>query len=626
MSVNRRPTASLDELRMALEEAPDDLVTLLRLARLELLSDDPGEALTHFQRAAQLDPNNPDAWNGVGEALRGLGRAADALNAFMQAVRVGPGFAAAHCNVGLSLRAMGRREAAMAALRHAVRLQPDFVEALSALGGLLHASGQYPAAIECFRAIRRLQPNSARAHTSLGASLQMLGNLTAARACYEKAVELAPDYPDAHSNLGTVLQGLREMDKAEACFRRALEIAPDHLDALASLASHLDRRGRYREALALIEDRLSSGHVELVLTGAQVLRNLGRSEDAADLLETLLSRGRLTAAQQQRLEFTRGDVLDDLGRYKEAFSAYRSANRAKPIRFDRHEHHADVARTLEVFSERSWPDLVRIEELSERPVFIVGMPRSGTSLVEQILACHSQVAGAGELTEIPRAAIELGKERRIRFPDSMLTTTEAELRRSAATYLERLDRVSSDALRVTDKTPANHLFIGFIQNLFPRARIIHCVRHPLDTCLSNYFRNFAGVGLPYSYDLTDIAVYYNHYLQLMEHWRRHASIRLHEMVYEELVDDQEGVSRELVAFLGLQWEPGCLNFHQSDRLVATASHAQVRRPLYRHSVGRFRNYEDELRPLIENLDWEAWRRSGFADRVDARVRSRPLGE
>ena len=640
--------------RAALEEAlaarPDDHAAALRLGRLELSegrleraesllrgaarAGGSGEAhemlgivlnrrgryeeaLRHLREATRLHPGSAGAWNSAGEALGNLGQLEPALEAFSRATRAAPDFCQAHYNAGLALRALGRREAAIQAFRSAVRLQPDFAEALQSLGGLLHATGRYEAAIECFRRLVRLRPDDPVAQTSLGASCQLLGDLTTARDCYEKAVELSPEYPEAHSNLGTVYQAQREMDLAEASFRRALHIDPDHPDALGGLAASLDRRGRYADALALIEPRFADGPVELGITGAQVLSHLGRTEDAVSLLQTLLARQGLGAAEKQRLDFILGSALDDIGRYEEAFDAYRAGNSAKPVRFDCDEYRHDVERLLEVFSAAQWPGLARIDDPSERPVFIVGMPRSGTSLVEQILACHPRVAGAGELMEMGQAAIELGKDRGERFPDSMLSATEEGLRRAARAYLDRLAAASPDALRVTDKTPTNHLFIGFIQNLFPKARVIHCVRHPLDTCLSNYFQNFAGVGIPFSYDLANLAVYYNDYLRVMEHWRTHAAIRMHELVYEELVTEPERCCRELVDFLGLDWDPACLRFHESERVVATASHAQVRRPMYRSSVGRFRYYEPWIAELTDSIDWDAWRRSGFAGRVDA---------
>jgi len=575
------------------------------------------QALQYLQEATRTEPGNAQAWNGLGEVLGNLGRTTEALRAFVLATRLDPVFAQAHYNAGLALRSLGNSRAAIQALRAALRVKPGFAEALHALGGLLHASGQYQAAVDCLRELVQIRPEDPEAHTSLGASAQMLGDLDTARRCYERAVELAPRYPEAHSNLGTVYQVQREVDLAETCFRRALDIDPANPDALGGIALCLDRRGNYTDALGMIETRLMDGPIELGITGAQILSHMGRNEDALRLLEKLSRRKGIQVAQKQRLDFVLGSVLDDLGRFGEAFAAYRAGNAAKPVYFDCDEFQRDVAQLLDVFSPERWAALPKIEDPSERPVFVVGMPRSGTSLVEQILASHAQIAGAGELVDLGQAAIELGRDRGERFPGSMLTASEDRLRQAAKRYLGRLDAASPEAIRVTDKTPSNHLFIGFIQNLFPKARVVHCVRHPLDTCLSNYFQDFAGIGIPFSYDMSNLVVYYNNYLKVMEHWRKHAAIRMIEVVYEELVTDTERVCREIVEFLGLQWDPACLRFHESDRIVATASHAQVRRPLYRSSIGRFRHYEPWIQPLIRDIDWDAWQRSGFADRVDA---------
>ena len=203
-----------------------------------------------------------------------------------------------------------------------------------------------------------------------------------------------------------------------------------------------------------------------------------------------------------------------------------------------------------------------------------------------------------------------------RFPDNLPALAAADLGPAAAAYLGRLDATDPDARRVTDKTPSNFLFLGIIEMLFPRARIVHCVRHPLDTGLSCYFQNFAGQGIPFSYDLGDIAAHYNGYLDTMSHWRSVSRLEIFELVYEELATDQEGTTRALLDFLDLPWSPACLDFHNQDRLVSTASHAQVRRPMYLGSVGRYRDYETHLGELRESVDWDAWRASGLAERVD----------
>jgi tetratricopeptide (TPR) repeat protein len=577
------------------------------------------DALASLRAALELEPARATAWNLAGEAFLATGRIPAALDAFARAARHRPGLAAAHCNLGLALAGLGRHREAVVALEQALRLDGRLEGALFGLGRSLQILGRYEGAARCFRRLVELRPDDAAAHNALGSVVQLLGDYRRARAAYERAIELAPAYADAHSNLGSAYQGLRDPDAAVASYRRALAVQPDHQDALAGLAHVLDRRGRYEEALALLAPQLERHDAgsELVITAAQAERHLGRSEAAGRLLEGLLERPGLAAAARLRSLFNLGEVYDDLGEYDRAFERYREANGLKPVAFNRDEFLRDVERLLAVFAPESVAALPRLDDPDERPVFVLGMPRSGTSLVEQILACHPRVAGAGELTDLGRLAIGLGAARRERFPDSLRTATPAELRAAADDYLAVLAAVDPAASRIVDKTPANQLFIGFVAALFPRARVIHCVRHPLDTLLSCYFQNFAGQGIPYSYDFDDLATYFNQNLRVMAHWRAHPPLAMHEVVYEELVTDQEAVSRGMIEFLGLDWDPACLEFHRAGRDVATASHAQVRRPLYRSSVGRFRHYARQLEPLAAAVDWEAWRASGLAERVEA---------
>ncbi len=579
------------------------------------------EALPVLRRVLDLQPERATAWNSAGEALGNLGRIRDAADAFARAVRWRPDFAHAHYNLGLALRAAGKNKGALGALGKAAELSPNAAEPLQSLGHLLHSLGRYEQAVRCFRRLVELRPDDAVAHTSLGAALHMLGDLEAAREAYQRALSLRPDYATAHSNLGHVYQSLRDSDRAEAGFRRALDLAPDDESALAGLAANLDRRGRYEEGWALLEQRLDPGRsdLDLVITASELQRHLGNHGRAADILRQALDREDLTDSTLQRLQFNLGAACDAEGSYEQAFDHFRRGNQMKPVLFNRQEYVDDVSRLLEVYGAGALASLPRADDPDERPVFVVGMPRSGTSLVEQILACHPRVAAAGELTDLGRLAVDLGGPGGPRFPQSAAGTDPGALAAAAREYSELLSAVDETAERIIDKTPANHLFLGFAEQLFPRAHVIHCIRHPLDTALSCYFQNFAGQGIPFSYRQEDIALYYNRYLEVMEHWRRHSGLAFHEVVYEELVSDQETVSRELVAFLGLEWDPACLQFHQLDRLVATASHAQVRRPMYRSSLGRYRHYEQWLGPLIDGIDWQAWRATGFAERVDARI-------
>jgi hypothetical protein len=240
---------------------------------------------------------------------------------------------------------------------------------------------------------------------------------------------------------------------------------------------------------------------------------------------------------------------------------------------------------------------------SDRPIFIVGMVRSGTSLVEQILASHPAVYGAGELpdvTEITRALPGLlGTDDR--YPEFLPILNQEAVDSMACRYLDRLNQIAPGAMRVTDKMPGNFMYLGLIELLFPGARIIHCMRDPVDTCLSAYFQDFSN-NHPYAYDLSNLGAFYRGYLKLMAHWRKVLHLPLLEVRYEDLVADQERISRTLIEFCGLEWDSRCMQFHDSRRFVETASHDQVNRPLCHHSIARWKNYERHLAPLLAELN------------------------
>jgi hypothetical protein len=298
--------------------------------------------------------------------------------------------------------------------------------------------------------------------------------------------------------------------------------------------------------------------------------------------------------------FAIGKALDDAGRFDEAFSAYDRANHmyrdfraAAGERFHAEELHRQVDETIDAFTPAFLGSVADWGNPSEVPVFILGMPRSGTSLVEQIAASHSQVFGAGELTDIGYLAAEIesivGEEQR------------AAVRSLADTHLDRLRVLGGNAKRVTDKLPDNVFMLGVIATLFPAARVIFCRRDPLDICLSCYFQKFRAAQLVYSYDLIDCAKRYLETERLTRHWHRVLPLRMLDVQYEALVGDLDGESRRLISFLGLDWEPACLDFHRTQRTVMTASAWQVRQPLYDRSVRRWRNYQRHLGPLLDAL-------------------------
>jgi hypothetical protein len=358
----------------------------------------------------------------------------------------------------------------------------------------------------------------------------------------------------------------------------------------------------YREALRHDPNCVAA----LAAVTIHSLYPLGDSE--VHRIRTLLARPGLPPTDAPRLHFGLGVRADRTGAHDEAFDHF---NRANALRrrllqvagtaHDAEEHHAWIEQIITTCDAAYFRHVAGLGRRTERPVFIVGMPRSGTSLVEQILASHPDVFGAGELRDIDLLAKKLparwgGREA---YPVCLRNLDAATTSFLADKYLERLARLNGPAIRVTDKMPMNFLNLGLIAALFPRARVIHCVRDPLDVCLSCYFQDFVGVN--FSCDLGDLASYYRDYERLMAHWRSVLPLPLLEVVYEELVEDQEAVSRRLVSFCGLNWDDRCLAFHQNRRLVHTASLVQVRQPIYKGSVGRWRHYAAHLRPLLEAL-------------------------
>lgn len=479
-------------------------------------------------------------------------------------------------------------------MQRAVELLPDDAEAHGNLGNTLRACGQLEAAVLSHRRALRLKPTYAESHNNLGSVLQDLGRLQEAEASFRRATELNPDFALAHGNLGNVLALLDRVDESEASCRRALELDPSLTAALVQLAEVHAGRGQFDKTEELLKRALSM-EPNMPEAWAALVRSRKMSVADAGWLAAARSIAgqRLPARREVHLRYALGKYFDDVGEYTQAFHEYRRANelskQGRPPH-DRAQFQQGVDRLIQTF-DRDWLDRVRTAgNPSERPVFIVGTPRSGTTLTEQILAAHPAVFGAGELPFWNAAAAT--------FAAARGEATDLDvLRRLAAQYLASLDRVSPGKLRVVDKMPANYLYLVLIHAALPNARIIHMRRHPIDTCLSIYFQNFDAKH-SYANDLDDLAHYYREYLRIMDQWRRvipaHALL---EVPYESLVEDAEGWSRKMLEFIGMPWDPNCLAFHLNERTVNTASKWQARQKISRSSVGRWRQYAAFLGPL-----------------------------
>ena len=500
--------------------------------------------------------------------------------------------------VAVALWAQGKE--VLPYLQRTVELTPDDAEAHTNLGNAERSRGRFESAVASHRRALEIKPDYAEAQNNLGSALQDLARLEEATACFRRAVVLKPDFALAHSNLGNVLALQSELDESEASCRRALELNPSLAAAIVQLAEIYATRAQFTEAERLLRRALAvEPDMPEALAGLVRWRKL-TAGDAGRLKEAQrIVQGPQAPRRELHLRYAMGKYFDDVGEYAQAFENYRRANELSRMgrpAYDREQTAAGIGRLLEAHDEgwvhRAWPAV----EGSERAVFIVGMPRSGTTLAEQILASQTAVFGAGELPFWNGAAPRYAAARAAGEDESAVLSSLAE------EYLTMLRGLSADASRVVDKMPGNFLYLGLLRAALPGARIIHLRRNPIDTCLSIYFQNFSAVH-SYANDLEDLAHYYGEYVRLMEHWRRILPPgAMLEVTYEELVDDPQTWSRRMLEFSGLPWDASCLEFHRSVRPVSTFSKWQARQKIHSASIQRWRHYEPFVQPLRHLVD------------------------
>ncbi len=491
------------------------------------------EATRLYQALVERDPTHGAALHRLGAMRIEEQRVDEAIELITRAVAQAPEDAAAHYHLGFAYATRGRFVEAVAHYERALAVRPDFAEA----------------------------------HNNLGIALGVLGRHAAAVEHYHKAIAADPRHAMAFNNLGTVLRTRGDMAGAREAFARAVELAPKSARAYYNLVDCHE--------LAADDPRLAA------------MRAL--AEDA----ETL------AVDDQIELHFALGKALADVAQHSDSFRhlALGNALKRRQIDYDEAGTLALFDRIRAVFTRELMRQHRGAGDASERPVFIIGMPRSGTTLVEQILASHPAVLGAGELPNLAAAADRIGK-----FPEVFSELSGAGYTQIGAAYAGAHRAVPPTRQRITDKMPGNFLFAGLIHLALPRARIIHVRRTPLDTCFSCFSKLFT-VGHRYTYDLVECGRYYRGYAALMEHWRQVLPEgSMLEIDYETVVADIEGSARRLIAHCGLEWSDACLDFHRSRRPVHTISAAQVRRPLYQSAVGRAQPYGELLRPLLEALE------------------------
>ena len=556
----------------ALAIAPNFAAALNNLGSIQRERKRKDEALVWYRKAIAAAPDYLEPLNNYGALVLEDDRTEEAAEALSKALRINPNYAEAICNMGGVHLALEENEKALACYQRALALRPVYIEAQMGLARTFQALDNLPAAeAEAQRAIS-IDANNPKAHALLGGIHAEFSKPELAEQEYNQALTLDPECDDALLGLGHLCMELGQMNRAEELFLRALEFKPDNLAARVHISQVRKARAGDENFAALLDEEKKS----------------------ADLSETRL----------MSLHFALGKCYDDIKDYNRAFPHFMAGCKLKRARlsYDPVKSMRQFTGLMEIFGQAAIDRLRGAGDPSDVPVFVLGMPRSGTTLTEQIIASHPDVYGAGELHDLLRIAEKsIGSDRPVSSPITCMHSTSRRSLHGAGEYAAGLRLRAPDAKRITDKMPANFFAVGLIHLMLPNAKIIHVNRDPVDTCLSCYTCLFHRKQ-EHTYDLAELGQYYVGYARLMEHWRKvlPAGAFL-DVQYEDIVADQEAQARRLIAYCGLEWNPACLDFHNTKRSIRTASVTQVRQPIYNSSVERWRHYEKFLGPLLDAL-------------------------
>ena len=532
------------------------------------------EAEKILLKLAKLAPDNADIFGFHGTLKVQAGNYAKAVPLLRKALRLDEGNPTTHGSLAVAYEGLAKPDRAKRHYLRALELDPGLARTHVNLGALLWQEGEHGAAVEHYQKAIALEANFAEAHVYLGQAMQFLGRIEDALRCGESAVKLDPSSAKGHMNLGRALQALGRIEEAIPHYREAIDL-----------------NGRLAEAYK------SYAYARRVLA----------ADDFSDILTAALARRDFDDNERACLHYAAGKVASDGQHHGSAFVHWTKGAhlRRKGLHYASETSRIKFAAYKDHFGAPLLERRLRQPVAGPTPIFIVGMPRSGTTLVEQILASHPEVAGLGELPHITEIAhgISQWSSAAGEYPAALAGLGESDWARAAKLYMNRLGWTGSESY-VSDKMPGNFQYLGFISLLFPNARILHCRRDALDVCVSCFTTDFAQ-GQEWSYDLAELGIYYGLYLDLMAYWRRVLPLQIYDIQYESVVEDLAGQARALLDFCGLDWHPACLDFHRSKRPVLTASNAQVRQPIYASSVGRWRRYKDQLQPLIDKLPPDA---------------------
>ena len=558
-----------------------------------------------YKKAIKINKEFAEAHNNLGNVLMSQGRYKEAEMSYREALRLLPNHAMVLSNTGHSLQQQGKNEDAIFWLRKAIKADPMYADAHNNLGNAMHELGRLDDAAASYNKAIIINPNLYKAYTNLGATQKEIGKYKEAIDSYGEAIRIRSDYAEAYNNRGNALQDLGQLKDAIADYDKAIQFRPDYAGAYNNRSNALKDLGQLKEALAGYDKAIqfrpdyAEAHRNL-----STIKQYSPGDNQIVVMEELFSEDRLKEPDRMQLSFALAKAYEDLGDYDRSFNYLAEGNclRKKELKYTIDKDRRLFVIIRNIFDAGQQPlDFVPNVESTKHPIFIVGMPRSGTSLVEQILASHSEVHGAGELETMSQLVRPILHSLEQKKSQHNYQVSQNEIKAVHEGYINMLTALKIYERVITDKMPLNFRWIGFILSAFPEATIVHLNRDPRATCWSIYKHYFSSKGNGYAYDIDDLAEYYKLYTDLMSFWRERFPDRIYDLCYEDLTEHQEEETRKLLQCCGLEWEEQCLNFHEIKRAVKTASATQVRKKMYKGSSEAWRKYEQQLQLLITNL-------------------------
>lgn len=566
------------------------------------------KAAEHYRKAIELDGRYAEAHNNLGNAHRALGDSDAALGEYERAIELRENYAEAYNNMGTALRDKQQLEEAEFSYRRALQIRPNYIEAASNLATLLIQQKRYDDALRNLGDILKLQPKHVPTLVSVARAQLMRGAHATAERAAKMALAEDSESAEAFTVLGQINHELDRYEESLLNYEKALKIKPESLETLNFYGIALKSLGRMDEARAMFAKALELQPDAIgAYSNIVDLENFSKDDTLFKAMTAILQKAKDPKEERyMALHFALGKAYEDMKEYPKSLEHYSIGAKLKRaiLKYDEADVFGFFDSIRRVFNEDYFANRPYEGLSTTLPIFIVGMPRSGSTLTEQIISSHPDVYGAGEIKLLSACLTSLRQRypNIPRFPQMATAMKTHQYAGVANGYLNELTAMSPSSVRITDKLLTNYYFVGFINTLFPNAKLIHTMRNPVDTCLSAYSKLFKD-DMPHSYDLTEIGRYYKKYEQLMDHWRQvlPAGVML-DVQYEDLVEDAETNARRIVEFCGLPWNDACLNFHKSDRPVKTASVSQVRKPIYGTSVKRWERYGDGLKPLVDALN------------------------